>query len=125
MATFDRRGSSVLKRTLSESGEYEIDEVTVLVTDATQIGDVLYNNAGTWTLVAVANTADAAGVLVDERLRFDGEVANGNQTLQVIRRGSIVDRQYLSFAADIDTAPERLAVETALLTQGIKTVEGF
>lgn len=127
MATaFNLRPSSVIKLTLSENGEYEIDDVTCLVTANTQIGDVVYNNSGTWTLVAVANTANAAGVIVDERLRFgvDEVGGAGSRTLQVLRRGAIVDRQYLNYAADIDTDAERTAVETQLLTEGIKTVNG-
>lgn len=126
--TFDRRPSSVIKWTSSDGGEYEIDEVSVLVTADTEIGDVLYNNSGTWTLVNAANTANAAGILVDERLRFGvaGIGGAGTQTgIQVLRRASIADRDYYNYAADVDTGAERTAAETALLSQGIKTVEGY
>lgn len=123
MATFDRRPSSVIKKLIGNEGEWSIDEVTVLVDADTVIGDVLYNNSGTWTRVNAANTGNAAGVLVDDNLRFTIPAA-GNHTLKVLRRGAVVDRQYLEYASDVDQPTEVTAAETALLTQGIKVVTG-
>lgn len=115
----DRYVSSVLLYTLGNKPEYSIDVETVLVTEGMTTGAVLYNNAGVWTLVAVANTASAAGVLVDERAIY-GDLPAGNTSLKVAKRTCAVAANYLSYAADVDTQPEKDAVIAVLEAAGIK-----
>lgn len=124
--TFNLRPSSVIKKDVTDTQELEVDSVTVLVDDDSTIGDVLYNNSGTWTRVNAANVDNAAGILVDESLRFNETTpANGNQTLRVARRLIVAPRDALNYAADVNTDALRTAAETALLTQHIKVVEGY
>lgn len=125
MATRDRTFSNVFLYAVGDRKEYAIDYVDVLVTATTQIGDVLYDNAGTFTLVDVANTANAAGVLVDERLLDAGAVEAGTVKMKVARRACGVGANYLQYAADVDTTAEVEAVQAALLAAGIKVHAQF
>jgi hypothetical protein len=117
--THDRYLSNVLLYTLGNRPEYAIDVETVNVTTGMTPGAVLYDNAGVWTLVAVANTAAAAGVLVDERALY-GDLPTGNTSLKVAKRTCAVAANFLSYAADVDTQPEIDAVNAVLEAAGIK-----
>lgn len=127
--THNKYTNTVVKAFVGNEGQFSVDEVTVAVTADTELGDVLYNNAGTWTLVNAANVDSAAGVLVDPRLQFgvgaNTDFAAGNHTLQVARRNVLINRDSLNYASDVDTAPERTSAETALLALGVKVVESY
>lgn len=122
MAIHDRYVSDVLAYVVGNAYEYTVDTVDVAVTSTSQIGDVLYDNAGVWTLVNVANTANAAGVLVDESLTIKGALEAGTIPLKVAKRSCGVGSEYLQYAADVDTQAEKDAVNAALLSNGIKVV---
>lgn len=122
--TFSRRESSVIQKQVTDTLELEVDAVTVLVDADTRIGTVLYNNSGTWTTVNAANVGSAAGVLVDDDLRFEIPAA-GNHTLNVARRLVVVNEENLLYAADVNTTALENSAKAALLTQNIKTVPGI
>ena len=124
--TFTNRESDVIKWAASPTREFEIDQVTVLVDSNTEIGTVVYNNSGTWTRVNAANVTNAAGIVVDDRLRFgvDEVGGAGNQTLSVLRRNAVAGRTVLEYAADVNSSTLTDQAEAALLTQGIKVVNG-
>ena len=104
----------VLKFEYEPSTGYTREEVTVTVTEGMEVGAVLESTsvAGKYTLVAVATTADADGVLVDNSVN---ELAAGDATLAVLVRGpaGVADKS-LTYAADVDTDVEKAAVWTAL-----------
>lgn len=118
---FDRYPSNALIWAADE--QYSIDLVDVAVTATTKIGDVLRNNAGTWEIVDVANTANAAGVLVDEKLL--AELAVGTHKLKVAVRTCTVGTDYLNYAADVDTQGEKDSINAVLLAAGIKAVAQY
>lgn len=117
--THDRYISNVLLYTLGDRPEYAIDVESVLVTTGMTPGAVLYDNSGTWTLVAAANVANAAGVLVDERAIY-GDLDTGATNLKVAKRTCAVARDFLTYAADVDTQGEIDSAEAALVALGIK-----
>lgn len=116
--THDRYISNVLLYTLGNRPEYTIDIETVLVTTGMTPGAVLFDDSGVWTIVAVANTAAAAGVLVDERALF-GDLATGNTSLKVAKRTCAVAANFLTYSADVDTQPEKDAISVVLEAAGI------
>lgn len=122
--TFSNRESSVVQKHVTDTMELEADAVTVAVTADTEIGDVLYNDSGTWRLVNAANVSNAAGVLIDPALRFNRPDA-GNHTMLVFRRLGVVNGDNLNFASDVNTTTLRNSAIAALLTQNIKVSEGF
>lgn len=127
IATRPTKIGDVLKHEYDPQTGYCRELVTVTVpAGGLEIGAVLESTSvsGKYTLVAVATTADADAVLVDTRVN-DDTVVGGDFQLAVLTRGpaQVADKA-LSFAADIDTDPERQAAYTALTTNtGIEVLE--
>lgn len=97
------------------------ENLTVTLTPTSAIGDVLYDNAGNLALVDVANTNNASAVLVDTTV-YDLRPSTGtsNVTMAVMVRGdAILADDALNYAADVDTANEKAAVNAVLEGLGI------
>jgi hypothetical protein len=108
------RLSAVIAHEYEPAVAYCRDVVEVTVVEGMQIGAVL-TDAG--ALVAVATTDDAAYVLIDERVK---DLAPGAHNLLVLSRGPVILKDSgLSYAADVDTAPEKAAVNAVLKAKGL------
>ena len=100
---------------------YARETVSVLLSSDSSIGDVLYDNSGTYELVDVANTASASAINVDpetyNNLPDSGTVS---VDLAVLVRGpSVVGDANLNYASDVDTDAEKTAVNDVLEAAGI------
>lgn len=119
IGTRDTKVGDVLKYELEPSTGYtRIDAVVTLPAGGLSVGAVLESTsvAGKFTLLAVATTSDADGVLIDSRVADKVFFTGGDFTLAVLVRGpAIVNGDKLTYNADIDTGPEILAAEVALL----------
>jgi len=116
----------VLKNEYDPQSGYCREDVVVTVTAGMEVGAVLESTsvAGKYTLVTVATTANADGVLLDESIyAVDQTSLPADFTLAVLTDGpSQVSDGALSYGADVDTQPEIDAVITALVgNTGIKT----
>lgn len=75
-------------------------------------------------LVTVANTANAAYVLIDDRVK-DFTTA-GTFKMLVLARGPVMLKDYgLSYAADVDTDAEKAAVAAVLKAKGMVVVKAL
>lgn len=115
------RQTAVLKGELLAGTGYSRKLVDVNIVAGMDIGAVLYDAGSQWELVAVANTADAAAVLIDDNVDTS---TTGVQTLAVVYDGAIVNAANLIMAADIDTDAEKEAVYAALDKVGIRAMSG-
>lgn len=94
---------------------------SVTLTPTSEIGDVLYDNAGNLVLVDVLNTASTEAILVDPTV-YTKRPATGtaNVEMAVMVRGSaIVADDALNYAADVDLDAEKAAVNAVLEGLGI------
>lgn len=108
------RLSAVIAHEYEPAVAYCRDVVSVTVVSGMKIGAVL-TDAG--ALVAVATTDDAAYVLIDERVK---DLAPGAHNLLVLSRGPVILKDSgLSYAADVDTAPEKAAIAAVLKAKGL------
>lgn len=124
IATRQTKVGDVLKHEYVPSSGYTRELATVTVTSGMEVGAVLESTsvAGKYTLVAAATAGNADGVLIDERVYDD--LAAGDHTLAVLVRGpAVVANDSLSFAADVDTDPEKQAAFDALKAAGILVFE--
>lgn len=110
----------VLKFEAHPASGYHFVDAVVTVTSAVVVGTVLESTsvAGKFTLIVVATTADADGVLLDETVNeIDPAALPGDFTLAVLVDGPAqVAKEALTFGADVDTQPEIDAVVAALET---------
>ena len=97
----------------SEHKNYPVDVVDVVVTTATQIGDILQADG---TLTATGEEATAVWILIDEKVTVDGGLAAGTHKLKVLARDCGVGESYIRVAAGADLA----AAKTALVAKGFK-----
>ena len=74
-------------------------------------------------LVAVATTANAYGILVDDL--GDTDMADNTKALVLVRGPAKVARQALTFGADVDTDAEKDAVLAVLAGKGIVADKQF
>lgn len=116
----DKLGNLVKYEQAPEHGYCrEVKSVTLTPTSA--IGDVLYDVSGHLAIVNVANTANTEAVLVDTnvyKLRPSTGTSNVDMAVMV-RGGAILADGALNYAADVDTAPEKAAVNAVLEGLGI------
>lgn len=94
---------------------------SVTLTPTSEIGDVLYDNAGNLALVDVANTANTEAILIDPEVyanRPDSGTANVDMAV-LVRGAAIVADDMLNYAADVDTQNEKDAVNAVLEGLGI------
>jgi len=109
-----KRLSDVIAHEYEPAVAYCRDVVDVTVVDGMDIGAILDDSG---VLVNVAGTANASYVLIDESVK---NLAAGTHPLLVLSRGPVIVKDYeLSYAADVDTAPEKAAVNAALKAKGI------
>lgn len=112
----------VLKNEYDPASGYCRELVTVRVpAGGLSVGAVLEATSvsNVYVLIVAAQTANAAGVLVDDNVY---NLSAGDHSLAVLTRGpAIVADDSLTYGSDIDTGPERTAVQTALATRGIRT----
>jgi len=122
--TRPQRVGAVLKNELWREIGYCRKTVDVAVVSGMKVGAVLYDAAGTLTLVDVANTAAAEAILIDDSVY---DLAAGTHALTVLFRGpAAVSAAALSYAADVDTALEKAAVNAALeAATGIAVYDGM
>lgn len=114
IATEGARLSAIIAHEYEPAVAYCRDVVAVTVVSGMKIGAVL-DAAG--ALVTVANTANAAYVLIDERVK---DLAPGTHNLLVLSRGPVILKDYmLTYGTDVDTAPEKAAVNAVLKTKGL------
>lgn len=114
IATEGQRLGNVIAHEYEPAVAYCRDVVAVTVVSGMKIGAVL-DSAG--ALVTVANTANAAYVLIDESVK---DLAAGTHNLLVLARGPVILKDVgLSYGADVDTAPEKAAVHAALTAKGL------
>ena len=107
----------VLKHEYTPCTGYCRELVTVTVpAGGLEVGAILESTsvAGKYTLVAVATTANADGVLIDNRVDDELTVGADFELAVLVRGPAQVADKSLSFAADVDTDPEKQAVFTAL-----------
>jgi hypothetical protein len=118
IATDAQRVSNVVKHEYDPSTAYCREVVSVAVVSGMKVGAVL-DNATNAALVTVANTANASYVLIDPSVNVK-QATPGNYNLLVLARGpAIVADAALSYAADVDTQPEKDAVNAVLKAKGI------
>ena len=114
IATEGPRLSAIIAHEYEPAVAYCRDVVAVTVVTGMKIGAVL-NGAG--ALVTVATTATASYVLIDERVK---DLAPGTHNLLVLSRGPVILKDYmLTYGTDVDTAPEKAAVNAVLKTKGL------
>lgn len=116
----DKLGNLVKFEEAPEHG-YCREVRSVTLTPTSEIGDVLYDNAGNLALVDVLNTANTEAVLVDTTV-YTKRPSTGtvNVDMAVMVRGSaILSASALNYAADVDTANEKAAVNAVLESLGI------
>jgi hypothetical protein len=114
IATEGQRLSAVIAHEYEPATGFCREKVNVTVVTGMKIGAVLDASGA---LVTVANTANAAYVLIDESV---SERANGVHALLVLARGPVILKDSgLSYAADVDTAPEKANVNAILKTKGL------
>lgn len=118
IATDVQRVSNVVKHVYDPSSGYCYEEVDVAVVSGMQVGAVL-DSASPAALVTVANTANAAYVLVDPRVD-EFKATPGTYKMLVLARGPVILADAaLSYAADVDTDPEKAAVNAVLAAKGM------
>lgn len=122
IGTRPKKVGSVLKWEQAPEQGYSRDEVTVTVATGMDVGAVLHEVSDKWILVNAANVANASAVLIDDRIDTS---TTGDQTLAILKRTGIVNRENLIYAADIDTTAEMQSVWDALEGRGILALEGF
>lgn len=116
IATDTQRLSNVIAHEYEPSVAYCRDVVSVTVVSGMKIGAVLDSSG---VLVTVANTANAAYVLIDESVN-EKALTPGSYNLLVLSRGPVILKDLgLSYGADVDTAPEKAAVNAVLKTKGL------
>ncbi len=98
---------------------YSFEEVSVTIADGMRSGAVLEPSGSNWIWVVPANTANAAAVLLDTRADQETQLAAGNHTLVVARRGATINSNRLSFTAAVN-ATQLAAAVSALGDEGIK-----
>lgn len=114
IATDTQRLSMVIGHEYEPAHAYCREKVTVTVVSGMKIGAVLDSSGA---LVTVANTANAAYVLIDESVK---DLTPGSYSLLVLARGPVILKDAgLSYAADVDTANEKAAVNAVLKTKGM------
>jgi hypothetical protein len=97
------------------------ETMSVTLTPSSDIGDVLYDNAGDLALVAQVNTANASAVLIDPTV-VAKRPATGSTVVNVavlVRGPSVVADAALNFNADINTDGEKQALYDVLKGLGI------
>jgi hypothetical protein len=108
----------VLKHEYMPSAGVTREEVTVTIpAGGIEVGAVLESTsvAGKYTVVAVATTANADAVLIDDRVWDTTTYAPGDHSLVCLVRGPAkVADESLTFNADVDTQNEKDAVYAAL-----------
>ncbi len=95
--------------------------LTVTLSPTSEIGDVMYDNAGNYALVDVANTASAAAVLIDTNV-YSLRPSTGTSNVAVaclVRGSAIVADDMLNYAADVNLDAEKTAVNAVLEGLGI------
>lgn len=124
MAAIATRGDklgSVLKYEQAPEHGYCRATKSVTLTPTSEIGDVLYDNAGNLALVNVANTAGAEAILIDKEV-YNKRPASGTANVEMavlVRGAAIVAGASLNYAADVDTDNEKAAVNAVLEGLGI------
>ena len=104
----------VVKYELPEKA-YTRELRSVTVTATTAVGTVLAGAAA----VTVATTANADGIVVDERV-YEKRLVPGTYSLAVLVRGpAIVGDLKLTYGADVDTTAEKNAVVAVLKAKNI------
>ncbi len=115
----DTKVGDVLKYELDpHTGYCRVDAVVTVPVGGLSVGAVLENVSvgGKFTLVALATTANANGVLIDSAINdSDTYDVGGDFTLAVLVRGpSQVADKSLTYNADVASAPQKAAVNVAL-----------
>jgi len=90
--------------------------LSVTLSPTSEIGDVMYDNSGNYALVDVANTANAAAILIDRDVytnRPSTGTSNVN-TVCLVRGSAIVADDMLNYASDVNTANEKAAVNAVI-----------
>lgn len=114
IATDIQRLSSVIAHEYEPAMGYCREVVDVTVVAGMKLGAVLDASGA---LVAALTTADASYVLIDERVK---DLAPGVHKLLVLARGPVILKDFnLSYAADVDTAGEKDAVNAVLKAKGM------
>lgn len=114
IATDIQRLSSVIAHEYEPAMGYCREVVDVTVVAGMKLGAVLDASGA---LVTAANTANTAYVLIDERVK---DLAPGVHKLLVLARGPVILKDFnLSYAADVDTAEEKAAVNAVLKAKGM------
>lgn len=114
IATDIQRLSSVIAHEYEPAMGYCREVVDVTVVAGMKLGAVLDASGA---LVAALTTADASYVLIDERVK---DLAPGVHKLLVLARGPVILKDFnLSYAADVDTAEEKAAVNAVLKAKGM------
>lgn len=122
IATDTQRVSNVVKHEYDPSSGYCRDERMVAVVTGMKVGAVV-DNATNAALVTVANTANASHVVIDPTV-VEKALAPGNYKLLVLSRGPVIlADDALSYGADVDTDPEKAAINAVLAAKGMLVEE--
>jgi len=121
LATREDKLGNLVKMEFGTEQGYCREMKTVTLTSASQIGDVLVDNAGNLELVAVATTGSAEAVLADTNV-YSQRPATGTSVVEMselVRGPVIVADGALKYNADINTASEIAALHAVLEGLGI------
>lgn len=120
IATDNQRVSNVVKYVFTDFPDWCFEAKSVAVVTGMKIGAVV-DNATNSALVTQANTANTYGIVTDPTV-YDKALTPGNYVLQVMVRGpAVVAAETLSYGADVDTQPEKDAVNAVLAGKLILT----
>ena len=120
MPTTFTEGAAAAEFILSEAnGSRSRDNITILSGQTIKAGNVLgkVTASGKYKLVTVAaSDGSQNGVAV---AIYDVDASGGDTYAAAIVRDAEVNKNLLTYGADVDTSPEQLAVQTSLATVGI------